>query len=79
MFKQIKDTVGRVLIILAEIQCHTIILVNIYAPNGDDPQFFVDLEAKVRQAGDYNTIIGGDFNLIMDSTLDRSNVGPTRT
>ena len=30
------------------------------------------------QARDYNAIIGGDFNLVMDSVLDRSSTVPTR-
>ncbi len=34
--------------------------------------FFADLEAKMQQAGDYNTIIVGDFNLILDPILDRT-------
>ena len=76
--RQIKDTMGRILIILAEIQGHMIILTNIYAPNGHEPQFFADLEAKVQQAGDYNTIIGGDFNLVLDPILDRSSTALTR-
>ena len=76
--KQIKDTIGRVLILVAEIQGHTIILTNIYAPNRDETQFFADLEVKLQQAGDYNGIIGGDFNLVMDPILDRSGTNPIR-
>lgn len=34
--------------------------------------FFIDLEVKMQQAGDYIAIIGGDFNLVMDPILDRS-------
>lgn len=54
------------------------ILTNIYAPNGDEPQFFIDSEAKLLQAGDYNAIIDGDFNLVMESILDRSSNIPIR-
>lgn len=76
--RQFKDTRGRILIVVAEIQGHMIILTNVYAPNGDEPQFFADLEAKMLQAGDYNAITGGDFNLVMDPVLDRSSTVPTR-
>lgn len=34
--RQFKDTRGRILIVVAEIQGHMIILTNVYAPNGDD-------------------------------------------
>ena len=32
----------------------------------------------MQQAGDYNGIIGGDFNLVMDPILDRSGNNPIR-
>lgn len=76
--RQFKDTRGRILIVVAEIQGHMIILTNVYAPNGDEPQFFANLEAKILQAGDYNAIIGGDFNLVMDPIIDRSSTVPIR-
>lgn len=63
---------------VAEIQGHMILLKNVYAPNVDEPQFFADLEAKMLQAGDYNAITGGDFNLVMDPVLDPSSTVPTR-
>lgn len=53
-------------------------LVNIYASNGDKLQFFVKLEVKLQQAGRYNAIIGKDFNLVMDPTLDQSSATPIR-
>lgn len=69
---------GRILILIAEIQGHMIVLVNIYAPNGNEPQFFADLEAKMQQAGDYSAAIGGDFNLVMNPILDRSSTTSIR-
>lgn len=33
----------------------------------------------MQQAGDYNANTGGDFNLVIDSVLDRSSTVPLRT
>lgn len=71
--------VGRMHIIYAEIQSHPIFLARIYAPNVADPQFFAELEGGMQHVGDCNVIIGGDFNLVMDSTLDRSHPVPSRS
>ena len=59
--KQIKDMIGRVLILVAEIQGHTIILTNIYAPNGDEPQCFADCGGRIATGSEIiMRIIGGD-------------------
>lgn len=70
--KQITDDLGRIVIVLAEIQGQTLILANIYAPNGDDQTFFIDLERKLQAAGSHDLVLGGDFNLLMDPLLDHS-------
>ena len=70
--KQIKDNLGRMIIVLAEIQSQKLILANIYAPNLDDQSFFIDLERKLQNAGNYDVVLGGDFNLLMDPALDHS-------
>lgn len=77
--KQIKDTLGRIVIVLAEIQGLKLILANIYAPNGDDRTFFTDLEGKLQAAGNYEVVLGGDFNLLMDPVLDHSGSAVCRT
>lgn len=70
--REVKDEEGRIIIILAEIQGHTMILANIYAPNVDHPNFFIDLESKLDDIGQYPIILGGDFNIVLDQILDRS-------
>ncbi len=70
--KQFKDSSGRMIIILAEIQSQKLILATIYAPNLDDPNFFIDLESKLQAAGNHAVVLGGDFNLLMDPALDHS-------
>ena len=70
--KEISDEEGRLVIVLAEIQGQTIILANIYAPNIDDPAFFLDLENRLQGVGDFPIILGGDYNIYLDKHLDRS-------
>uniref|UniRef100_A0A3Q2ZLG1 exodeoxyribonuclease III n=1 Tax=Kryptolebias marmoratus TaxID=37003 RepID=A0A3Q2ZLG1_KRYMA len=70
--KQSTDKEGRMLLMLCEIQGYSIILANVYAPNVDDPSFFGLLEKKLIDLGNYPIIVAGDFNEVMDTTLDRS-------
>uniref|UniRef100_A0A8C7WW94 exodeoxyribonuclease III n=1 Tax=Oryzias sinensis TaxID=183150 RepID=A0A8C7WW94_9TELE len=69
---QSKDEAGRMLLIFCDIQGNKVILVNVYAPNVDDPSFFGLLENKLLEMGDHPIIMGGDFNEVMDPILDRS-------
>ena len=43
---------------------------NIYAPNADCPEYFHNMELKIREA-QTNIIIIGDFNLTLNNDLDR--------
>ena len=45
-------------------------IINIYAPNKDQPSFFVNLLNYITEMSS-QTIIVGDFNLVMDCDLDR--------
>lgn len=69
--KESRDEAGRGLLLLSEIQGHKVILANVYAPNTDDPTFFGQLECKLNDMGDYQVLMGGDFNKVMDNILDR--------
>lgn len=57
--KELKDEDGRLVSILADIQGQTLILANIYAHNVDHPAFFVELENKLHNFGNYPIILGG--------------------
>ena len=46
--------------------------VNIYAPNQDQPNFFVELVKLLEHASE-NKIVIGDFNLVLDLKMDRLN------
>uniref|UniRef100_A0A3Q3EAI0 Endonuclease/exonuclease/phosphatase domain-containing protein n=1 Tax=Labrus bergylta TaxID=56723 RepID=A0A3Q3EAI0_9LABR len=49
----------------------TLTLVNIYGPNYDDPVFFNNLLLRLATVEGYS-IVGGDFNLVLNPSLDRS-------
>lgn len=76
--KEVSDDEGGMVIIQANIQQQNLMLANIYAPNGDNPTFFVDLESKFHAAGDLPIILSGDFNITLDSTLDHSGMALSR-
>ena len=48
-----------------------ITICNIYAPNDDRLEFFVELFNTLREAQGANVIIGGDFNMVADPEWDR--------
>ena len=43
---------------------------NIYAPNDDNPTFFLNLSQKIDLSNE-NHIIGGDFNLVLNIETDK--------
>ena len=53
------------------IQEEHIIIINIYAPNIGAPQYIRQLLTAIREEIDSNTIILGDFNILLTS-MDRS-------
>jgi hypothetical protein len=50
-----------------------IVIANLYGPNQDVPQFYVDLEKRLKEMGCNNIIICGDWNLVMNFSLDYCN------
>ena len=64
------DTDGRVVICNINDMEQKLVICNIYAPNKDTPSFFVStIEKAVESEG--NIIIVGDFNLTLNTKLDR--------
>lgn len=74
--KIIPDSQGRFIIVTGKLYDNLITLVNIYAPNVDDEQFINSLLLKIPDMDSHQLIIGGDFNLVLDSDLDRSSRRP---
>ena len=48
-------------------------LVNIYGPNNDDPGFYDSLQTICTRYGNQNIIIVGDWNLLIDPSIDEIN------
>lgn len=67
----IKDKAGRYVILQGTLITEKIILINIYAPNIDDPKFFHNLFLTVSCLSG-SLIIAGDFNCTLNPELDRS-------
>lgn len=80
--REFRDKEGRVIILLVNLMGQNLILGNLYAPNIDDPDFFLHLKKIILDFGDFPVILGGDYNQVLDVFLDRSGSGvvrPSRT
>ena len=64
------DTEGRIISVKVQIEDLIVRLINLYAPNNDEPQFFQKLDSLIQDDGD-KLIIGGDFNLVLDLGKDK--------
>lgn len=71
--KVISDKNGRYLIVTGTLFQVPILLINIYAPNFDDPHFMNKLFECLPSLNNNLLIIGGDINCVIDPNLDRSN------
>lgn len=67
------DISGRFLITEIEIDEQEYLFVNMYAPNEDDPKFFIDLITQIELFDNRNIVWCGDFNLTFNPILDRFN------
>ena len=66
---------GRYLIIYLTINNTKILVANIYAPNQDRPEFFMEAFNKITKFTPSYFIVGGDLNLGLDSNVDRYGEG----
>ena len=64
------DEIGRKIKFNIEINELLITVINIYAPNIDQPQFFEDVFRTIALSSEHRIIIG-DFNLVMNTSIDR--------
>ena len=67
------DKEGRIVEVNVQTEQHKFHMINIYAPNEDKPQFFLDVGNRPEINEIHNKIIGGDFNLVLDEEKDRLN------
>lgn len=72
--KKYRDENGNYLILEATIDNLQFLLVNLYSPNSDTPEFYSQLLGKIEEiySGQY-VIISGDFNLVLNQDLDTMN------
>lgn len=71
---QLSSTNGRYLILEIETNELSFLLINVYAPNEDNPNFFTNLFSEVNKYENPNKLYGGDFNLVLDPLLDKVGV-----
>ena len=72
--KDISDSQGRYVILDLEITgVARFLLINLYAPNNDDPNFFENLFNTVENSDTKNLILVGDWNLVLDFNIDTHN------
>lgn len=67
------DPQGRFLILDVNINNIKFVLVNVYGPNEDDPQFYTKVFGMVDARENASMIIAGDFNTSLDPSLDLFN------
>lgn len=68
----IKDPEGRFVIINIFINGQPVTIGNIYGPNEDDPSFFYKLFSSLDKIPHCPIILGGDFNKVIDKSIDRT-------
>ena len=68
-----RDKGGNFIIMHIEAFERELLLVNVYGPNTDNPFFYNNLESLVKKQGVKNMILGGDWNLVMDFSIDCHN------
>ena len=66
--KVIKDDAANFLQLLVSCYELNINMINIYAPNNDQPEFFTKIFEAANFDGFYHVVLGGDSNLVLDPT-----------
>lgn len=66
------DPGGRYIIVSGTLNQMPVVLVSVYAPNWDSPNFMSTLFSHLPNLNSHHLILGGDLNCVVDSSLDRS-------
>lgn len=69
------DQEGRIIVMELIFMKVVLLLVNVYAPNQDNPQFFTKVYDIISAFDNCNIIWGGDFNLVFNPQKDRYQSG----
>lgn len=70
--KVIQDKLGRYVMIRGQIEGEEVFIVNVYAPNEYDENYFKDIANIIAENAKGIIILGGDFNAVQDGKLDRT-------
>ena len=65
------DEEGRCIVIELTVKERSILLVNVYGPNRDDPDFFINTINAISKTQISEVMVMGDFNVVLDPELDR--------
>ena len=65
-----KDSEGNFINLILKLSSITVSIITIYAPNKDNPSFFSKIQNLIQDSNCENTIICGDFNLVLDPHKD---------
>ena len=71
--KVVKDCNGNYLLIMMEMNNDDFLLVNIYGPNKDEPEFYTSLLNKIVECNCSNVLMAGDWNLVLNPSKDYEN------
>ena len=77
IIRQYSDQEGRFNFIDMKMDNKILTLVNIYAPNNDNPTFFQNLLDHLLSFECEEIIMGGDFNLVTDIQREKRGVNAT--
>ena len=64
------DNSGNLIILDLQLADMSLRILNIYAPNTDNPHFFKKIANYVEQSTEIYTLICGDLNLVLDPKMD---------
>uniref|UniRef100_A0A8D0BTJ7 exodeoxyribonuclease III n=1 Tax=Salvator merianae TaxID=96440 RepID=A0A8D0BTJ7_SALMN len=67
------DSLGRYIFLNGKIDSNKYTLASVYAPNSGQKKFIEDTLEELFKFATGNIIVGGDFNLIVNKQIDRTN------
>jgi len=70
--KEYTDQEGRWIALDSSLERQKVTIMNMYAPNVMSPDFFNEICNIIRNIGNQNIILGGDFNQVRNAQLDKS-------
>ena len=65
-----RDERGNILSVKLNIAGLEFVLITLYGPNRDDPNFYGKLEKIVNENSEYPTVLCGDWNLVINQAID---------